>query len=211
LQWNLTAPGVLGAVNVALFPGSTDTSKPPASAVTVCFVVSLFDTVTVLPALAVVAENAKFAIVMVAPPLPLLAAPLLPLLLHAESATARAATARRTLTRRERERCMAESTESIAVRFTERTVRPVLPRWMDADFLRGATTGAVIGLAAAGLIVLVIVRGIISKVIVLGLIAALAVGALTYRTSLEHCLKTCSCRIGTVRIPIHDQRCASKH
>jgi hypothetical protein len=63
---------------------------------------------------------------------------------------------------------------------------------MDTDFIRGATTGSVIGLAAAGLIVLVIVRSVISKVLVLGLIAALAVGALTYRTSLEHCLKTCS-------------------
>jgi hypothetical protein len=82
---------------------------------------------------------------------------------------------------------------------------------MDTDFIRGATTGSVIGLAAAGLIVLVIVRSVISKVLVLGLIAALAVGALTYRTSLEHCLKTCSCRIGSTRIPIHEQRCASKH
>jgi hypothetical protein len=82
---------------------------------------------------------------------------------------------------------------------------------MDVDFLRSATTGSVVGLAAAGLIVLVVVRGLISKFVALGLIAALAVGALSYRSSLEHCLKTCSCRLATTRIPIHGHGCAAKH
>ena len=82
---------------------------------------------------------------------------------------------------------------------------------MDVDFLRGATTGGVIGLGAAGALVLVIVRNLVSKLLVLGLIVALAFGALTYRTSLEHCLKTCSCRIGSTRIPISGHGCAAKH
>jgi hypothetical protein len=82
---------------------------------------------------------------------------------------------------------------------------------MDVDFVRGATTGGVIGLAAAGLIVLVVVRSLISKVIVLALIAALAFGALTYRASLEHCLQACSCKLATVRIPIAGHGCTAKH
>jgi hypothetical protein len=82
---------------------------------------------------------------------------------------------------------------------------------MDVDFVRGATTGGVIGLAAAGLIVFVVVRSLISKVVVLALIAALAFGALTYRASLEHCLQTCSCKLATVRIPIQGHGCTSKH
>jgi uncharacterized membrane protein len=82
---------------------------------------------------------------------------------------------------------------------------------MDVDFVRGATTGGAIGLAAAGLIVFVVVRNLISKVIVLALIAALAFGALTYRASLEHCLQTCSCRLASVRIPTAGHSCTSKH
>ena len=52
LQWNLYAPGVVGAVNVVVVPGSTVTSNPPAtvSAVTVCCTEVLFLTVTVDPA-----------------------------------------------------------------------------------------------------------------------------------------------------------------
>jgi hypothetical protein len=82
---------------------------------------------------------------------------------------------------------------------------------MDVDFVRGVTTGGVIGLAAAGLIVLLVVRSLISKVLTLALIAALAVGALTYRASLEHCLKTCSCKLATSRIPIQGHGCPAKH
>jgi hypothetical protein len=82
---------------------------------------------------------------------------------------------------------------------------------MDVDFLRGATTGSVIGLAAAALVVLIILRSFVGKILLLALIAALAIGALSYRTSLEHCLKTCSCRLGSTTIPIHGHGCAAKH
>jgi hypothetical protein len=45
-QWNAYDPAALGAVNVALPPDGTDTSKPPLeSAVTVCSTLSLFITV----------------------------------------------------------------------------------------------------------------------------------------------------------------------
>ena len=82
---------------------------------------------------------------------------------------------------------------------------------MDVDFVRGATTGSVVGLGAAGLVVLVVVRNLISKVVVLALIAALAVGAITYRSSLEHCVATCSCKLATVKIPIEGHGCTAKH
>jgi hypothetical protein len=109
---------LLGAANVADFPGPTFTLKlVPSSEVTVCVGVSLFDTVTVLPAGTEIAVNLKFEIAMV-PDALLFAAPLLPLLLHAESATASPTTATRTLIRRERDVCMGESTETVDLRFT---------------------------------------------------------------------------------------------
>lgn len=86
----------------------------------------------------------------------------------------------------------------------------MLPGWIDVDFVRGVTTGGVIGLGVAGLIVLIVVRGFIGKIITLALIAALAVGALTYRTSLEHCVKTCSCSLGHEKITINGHGCAGK-
>jgi hypothetical protein len=81
---------------------------------------------------------------------------------------------------------------------------------MDVDFLRGATTGGAIGLALAGLVVLGVVRSLVSKIISLALIAALVGGVLYYRTTLEHCLKTCSCKIVTTRIPITGHGCAAR-
>jgi hypothetical protein len=87
----------------------------------------------------------------------------------------------------------------------------VLPSWIDVDFVRGATTGGVIGLAAAGLVVLIVVRSLISKIVALVLIAALAVGALSYRSSLERCLPTCSCKLATIRIPVEGHGCTAKH
>jgi hypothetical protein len=82
---------------------------------------------------------------------------------------------------------------------------------MNVDFMRTATTGGVAGLAAAGLIVLIVVRSVVSKIVTLALIAALAFGALSYRTSLEHCLPSCSCKLATVRIPIAGHGCTPKH
>jgi hypothetical protein len=119
-------PGALGAVKVAVLPGSTVTSKLfPSSEVTVCVGVSLFDTVTVAPALTVVAENVKLAIEMVAPleedelegdEVVLL--PLLPLLLQAEAATARPATKTMAARRWGSELGMRRSTTWVTVRFT---------------------------------------------------------------------------------------------
>jgi hypothetical protein len=82
---------------------------------------------------------------------------------------------------------------------------------MDVDFLRGATTGGAIGLALAGLVVLGVVRSLVSKIVSLLLIAALAGGVIYSRTKLEDCLKTCSCKVVTTRIPIDGHGCAAKH
>lgn len=50
VQWNEYDPGAVGAVNVAVPPAGTLTSKPPLeSAVTVCITESLFTTVTCAP------------------------------------------------------------------------------------------------------------------------------------------------------------------
>ena len=81
---------------------------------------------------------------------------------------------------------------------------------MDVDFLRGATTGGAIGLALAGLVVLAVVRSLVSKIVSLLMIAALAGGVLYYRTTLEECLKTCSCKIVTTRIPVNGHGCAAR-
>src|SRR4051794_13091505 len=107
LQWKSYEPAA-GAVNVADFPASIVMSKLlPSFDVTVWVVVSLLVTVTVLPAFTGVVVNLKFAIVMpVVPPVSDFAAPLLPLLLHAESEMASPAMASRTLMRRMRELCM---------------------------------------------------------------------------------------------------------
>ena len=86
----------------------------------------------------------------------------------------------------------------------------MLPSWVDFDFVRGATTGGVIGLAAAGLIVLLVVRGLFSKILTLLLIAALAGGIFFYRQRLDTCVKTCSCRLGTSHIAVNGHGCNAK-
>jgi hypothetical protein len=128
LQWNLYVPALLGAVKVAVLPAGTFTLKLPSSAVTVWVGVSLFVTVTVLPAFTGDGEKVKLAM-LIPPPAPAglvaagLFAPLLPLLLHAESATASPATRTTMLRRRGSEMCMDECTESVAGGFSGRTVR----------------------------------------------------------------------------------------
>ncbi len=82
---------------------------------------------------------------------------------------------------------------------------------MDVDFVRSATTGGMVGLAAAGLIVVLVVRSLVNKIVTLAVIVALAFGAFTYRASLEHCLQACSCKLATVKIPIEGHGCTAKH
>jgi len=86
----------------------------------------------------------------------------------------------------------------------------VLPGWLDFDFVRGATTGGVLGLAAAALVVLIIVRGLFSKILTLLLIAALAGGVVLYRQHLDTCVKTCSCRLGPSHIQVNGHGCNAK-
>jgi len=63
LQWNAYVPGFAGAVNVVVDRLLTVTLNPPWSAVTVCVIGSLFDTVTVLPGATGTDVKTKFSMV----------------------------------------------------------------------------------------------------------------------------------------------------
>jgi hypothetical protein len=81
---------------------------------------------------------------------------------------------------------------------------------MDFDFVRGATAGGAIGLGVAGLVVLLLVRNLFSKLLTLLVIVALAAGVLYYRSSLDDCVKTCSCRLGPTHIQVNGHGCNAK-
>jgi hypothetical protein len=77
----------------------------------------------------------------------------------------------------------------------------VLPSWLDYDALKYTTSGVTVGLVLAAIIVLVLVRRLAWRVWTIVVLLALAGGTFYYRTTLDDCIKTCSCKFINDPVP----------
>jgi len=70
-----------------------------------------------------------------------------------------------------------------------------LPNWFDLGFLRGLTIGTAVALAIGVLACLVFIRTLATRLVLAGVLMALAAGLVFYRTQLDDCADTCSCKL----------------
>ncbi len=67
------------------------------------------------------------------------------------------------------------------------------PDWLDAEFLRSASTAGVFVVCVLLLVVIFWVRSLATKLLLLVLLAAGAFGLFVYRDDLKQCASTCDC------------------
>ena len=76
----------------------------------------------------------------------------------------------------------------------------LLPDWFDLDALKYSSAGLTVALELAAVGALVWVRKAATRVWVVVLLLAFAGGAFYYRTTLDDCEKTCSCKFINDRV-----------
>ena len=76
----------------------------------------------------------------------------------------------------------------------------LLPDWFDLDALKYSSAGLTVALVLAAVGALVWVRKAATRVWLVVLLLGLAGGAFYYRTTLDDCEKTCSCRFINDRV-----------
>lgn len=76
----------------------------------------------------------------------------------------------------------------------------ILPSWFDLDALKYSSAGVTVALVLAAVGALVWVRKAALRVWVVLLLVGLAGGAFYYRTTLDDCEKTCSCKFINDRV-----------
>ncbi len=82
-----------------------------------------------------------------------------------------------------------------------------LPDWFDLGFMRGITIGAAVTLGIGVLACLVFVRKLMPRLALAAVLAALAGGLVFYRTTLQDCSETCSCKL--LGSPLDSDTCPS--
>jgi hypothetical protein len=70
-----------------------------------------------------------------------------------------------------------------------------LPNWFDLGFMRGLTIGTAAALAMGVLACLVFIRKLAVRLVLAALLMSLAGGLIFYRTRLDDCAATCTCRL----------------
>ena len=70
-----------------------------------------------------------------------------------------------------------------------------LPNWFDLGFMRGLTIGTAIAFALGVLACLVFVRKLAVRLLLAVVMMSLAGGLIFYRSQLDECADTCTCKL----------------